>query len=154
MNTVPGQRKTYPKKEFAILLVYTAAALIFMGTYIVRSTFSTGFDSHCALVLLFPWVNVTYLYDFSSLFFFTLCLVLMLKQDWRFFMFVYLVACLNKEPILLISLQFILYEGFFKKMGKVLFWKLLAGQIIGFLLIRLALSVIFRDLPAVASGIS
>jgi hypothetical protein len=100
-----------------------------------------------ALVLLFPWVNVTYIYDFSSLFFFTLCLVLMLKQDWRSFMIVYLVACFNKETILLVSLQFILYEGFYKKMGKALFWKLLAGQLIGFLLIRLALSVIFRDLP-------
>lgn len=250
MNSVPGQQMNSTKKEIAIFLIYIIASLLFMTTYIVRSTFNGNIRSRyvdlvyqqahkpyvyrlivplmirgisglipdqvetrinklpvkypsiipslsvlswehealnlyligmaviyifllgfliafrrlmhylfitpptalalapvAALVLLFPWVNVTYIYDFSSLFFFTLCLVLLRKQDWRSFMIVYLVACLNKETILLISLQFILYEGFYKKMGKVLFWKLLAGQIIGFLLIRLALTVIFRDLP-------
>ncbi len=250
MNSLPGQQKISTKKEIAILLIYITASLIFMTTYIVRSTFNGNSRSRyvdlvyqqadkpyvyrliaplmirgiselipdqietrinrlpvkypsiipglsilswehealnlyligmvviylfllgflitfrwlmqylfitpplaltlapiAALVLLFPWVNVTYIYDFSSLFFFTLCLVLMLRRDWRSFMIIYLVACLNKETILLISLQFILYEGFYKKMDKALFWKLLAGQIIGFLLIRLALAVIFRDLP-------
>jgi hypothetical protein len=71
----------------------------------------------------------------------------MLRKNWLVYLLIYLLACFNKETILLVTLQFILFEGFHAKLEKHLFWKLLAAQIAGFIFIRLLLMAAFRHLP-------
>ncbi len=82
-----------------------------------------------ALAFLVPWVNVTYIYDFASLFFFTAGLVLCLRANWVGYLLVFAVACLNKETTILLTLQFMLYYGFQKRIKSSLFLKLLVAQL-------------------------
>jgi hypothetical protein len=100
-----------------------------------------------ALAFLFPWVNVTYIYDFSSLYFFILGLVLCLRANWMGYLLVFALASLNKETTILLTLQFVLYYGFQKKMKSSLFWKLLAAQLAIFALSRAGLVLYFGQQP-------
>jgi hypothetical protein len=122
--------------------------LLFSSLFTAPPLFTRGVPI-LALLGLFPWVNVTYLYDFSSLFFITLGMLFLVRKNWSAFLITYTIACFNKETTILLSLIFIIYYGLSLKMERRSFWKLLGWQIGIFAGVKILLAVLFRDLPGV-----
>ena len=94
------------------------------------------------------YLYVNYIYDFSTLFLFTLGLAYLARRNWTRYLGVFFLGCLNKETtILLISLYFIYeWENRHKAPGRK-FFSLLAAQVLIFMLIRGGLTWVFRDNP-------
>jgi hypothetical protein len=89
----------------------------------------------------------SYLYDLPNVFLFTLGLALMVRARWRPFLLVYLLACLNKETTILLTMVFVIH--FFRpaRLRRPLFGALLLGQLAMFAAVRVLLFAAFRDNP-------
>jgi len=97
------------------------------------------------LPLFFRYHN--YPYDFPTLFLFTLGLSLLLRQSWRWFFPVYVLACLNKETTILLTLVFALHFRREQRMSREQFSNLLTAQVVIFVVVKLGLAAVFRDNP-------
>jgi hypothetical protein len=101
-----------------------------------------------ALVLLPPMFRYTsFIYDFPSLFLFTLGLLLIVRQRWRAYLVVLIIATINKETAVLLPFVFGLYFLYRQDLLKVRFWPLLVAQIAMWLVIKLGINFVFRDNP-------
>lgn len=101
-----------------------------------------------ALVLLPPLFRYTsFLYDFPALFLFTLGLALMVRQRWRAYFVLLVVASLNKETTVLLPFVFGLYFLRRQALLNGRFWPLLGAQIGLWLVIKLAIDFVFRGNP-------
>jgi hypothetical protein len=98
-----------------------------------------------ALRYLIRYVN--YVYDLPTLFLFTLGLALMLRRQWRAFLLVYALACLNKETTILLTLVFVIHFSHDAWLGRSRFVRLVLLQLGLFVAIKLALSWVFRANP-------
>jgi hypothetical protein len=85
-----------------------------------------------------------YIYDFSTLFLFTLGLRLLAAARWTAFLIVYFVACLNKETTILLTLVFVLHYARSSALPRPRFWKLLSAQLLFFGAVQLGLVWAFR----------
>jgi len=88
-----------------------------------------------------------YVYDFCHLFLFTLCLYLLYKRNWAWYIIVFTLGVLNKETAIMLALVFFFY--YFSKLSKPLFYRLLAAQIIIFIAIKSILYLVFVNNPGV-----
>ncbi len=118
--------------------------------------FITAFRSPSVLTDSLTWLGLVGLcpfmvafssavYDFTTLFLFTLELALMARQKWRWYFCVFPFACANRETTILLCLTFCLY--FFKRMERRSFVRLLAAQGAIYLSIRGWLLLQFRNNP-------
>lgn len=101
-----------------------------------------------ALPLFFSYYS--YIYDLPLLFLFTLGLGLMLRRKWTAYLVLFLLATINKETSILLTLVFAIY--FFHKSELIepkKFWQILASQVVVFLLVRGGISLVFRNNPGV-----
>ncbi|MFQ5805956.1 MAG: hypothetical protein ACE5I3_05855 [Phycisphaerae bacterium] len=89
----------------------------------------------------------SYLYDLPNVFLFTLALALMVRSKWKSFLLVYLIACLNKETTILLTMIFAIHFLKQASMSRAVFGALLPIQLAIFGLVRLVLFVAFRDNP-------
>jgi len=89
----------------------------------------------------------SHLYDFSNLLLFTLGLALMVRRKWRWFLLVFVLACLNKETAILLTFIFVIHFQFGRRLESGLAGRLLVAQLAVFLLIKVAVTLIFRDNP-------
>jgi hypothetical protein len=85
------------------------------------------------------------IYDFTTLFLFTLCLALMVRERWAAFLAIYVLSCVNRETTVLLSAVFL--AGFYDRLPIRRLAALTATQGLIFLLIRGALAWQFRDNP-------
>ncbi|MDD5111363.1 MAG: hypothetical protein PHG85_02335 [Candidatus Altiarchaeota archaeon] len=134
----------------ACLLAYLSlVGFVLALRYLVRSVFElpaffvdgVTIFSICMLPIFFCYGS--YLYDFPALFFFTLLLALMVNGRWLWFIFVFVASCLNKETTILVTLLFFAHFFGGKRMGRALFNKLLAFQILAFSTVKAALFLVF-----------
>jgi hypothetical protein len=90
----------------------------------------------------------SYIYDFPTLFLFTLGLGLMIRKRWTPFLILFFFATVNKETSILLTLVFVLQ--FFRR-DKLLetkkFQQLLLAQLAIFFVVHLSLGWIFRNNP-------
>jgi len=101
-----------------------------------------------ALVLLPVMFRYTsFIYDFPQLFLFTLGLVLMVRQRWRAYFGLLVVAAINKETAVLLPFVFGLYFLRHQNLLNGRFWPLLGAQLGLWLVIKLAINFVFRDNP-------
>ena len=100
-----------------------------------------------AMLALPPFFNYTYLYDFSALFFFTLGLAYLAHRRWRAFLIVYLLGCLNKETIVLLTLIFVIHYSHPGRISRSRFWRLLLYQASIFLSVKAVLTLLFSSNP-------
>jgi hypothetical protein len=101
-----------------------------------------------ALLLLPPMFRYTsFIYDFPSLFLFTLGLVLMVRQRWRAYFGLLVIATINKETAVLLPFVFGLYFLRRPELLKGRFWPLLGAQIGLWLVIKLGINFVFRHNP-------
>jgi hypothetical protein len=89
----------------------------------------------------------SYLYDFPTLFLFTLGLGLMVRRKWRIYLCVFFLACLNKETMILLTLIFVVNFFYDREMSKSLFTRLIIIQLAIFASVKLGLFLIFRGNP-------
>jgi len=88
------------------------------------------------------------IYDFTTLWLFTLGLALIARARWRAFVVLFPLACLNKETAILLSLVFVIRRVRCPRAwpGSTFRW-LLAYQLVTFLIIRTGLQYVFRNNP-------
>jgi len=99
-----------------------------------------------ALLGLPPMFQYTsFIYDFPLLLLYTLGLIFLYKQEWKIFLIIFVIGCINKETTILLTLIFFLYyKG---KLGKNIFNKLLAAQLVIFVLTKILLFILFKNNP-------
>ncbi|MCP4580058.1 MAG: hypothetical protein GY839_00460 [candidate division Zixibacteria bacterium] len=86
-----------------------------------------------------------FVYDFSHLFLFTLGLLMMYRERWPAFIIIFVVALLNKETAVMLTVIFVFY--FHSKIPRQMFLKLLVMQISIFFIIKLSLYFLFQSNP-------
>ena len=89
----------------------------------------------------------SYLYDLSNVFLFTLGLALLVRRRWGAYLFVYILACLNKETTILLAVVFALNYWRDQALSRGGFWALLTGQLLLSGSIKAALLYAFRGNP-------
>ena len=87
----------------------------------------------------------SFLYDFPSLILYTLGLIFLYQQDWKKFLILYPVACLNKETTILLTFIYFIY--FRHKLRGDHFYKILFIQLTIFAVVKVFLFVIFKENP-------
>jgi hypothetical protein len=85
------------------------------------------------------------MYDFATLFFFTLELALLARRQWKWFLAVFPLACLNRETTFLLSLVFAVH--YYPLVERQFLVKMLAVQALIFVIIRAPLLWLFKDNP-------
>jgi len=107
--------------EYYVVLILMYASLwgfVFSFRYFFRAVFKTSerfIDAVSLLTILgLPCLYRynTYLYDFTTLFLFTLGLAMMIRRRWISYLFVFVFACLNKETTILLTCIYTIH--FFK----------------------------------------
>ena len=101
-----------------------------------------------ALPPLFKYTS--YIYDFPTLFFYTLCLYLIVRQAWGWYLFAFLLACINKETTVLLVIVFALQFRPRTTEQRRLYFGLIAAQIAVFAITRAAITWIFHSNPGTA----
>ena len=125
---------------FAIAVRYLFA--LFYDT----STLLANLVSILALLGLPTMFQYTsFLYDFPSLLLYTLGLIFLYRQDWKYFLILYPIACINKETTILLTLIFFIYYR--SKLRTDYFYKLLFIQLTIFAIIKVLLLIIFKSNP-------
>ncbi|MCD6360165.1 MAG: hypothetical protein J7M38_04810 [Armatimonadetes bacterium] len=89
----------------------------------------------------------TYIYDFTTVFLFTLGLLLLVHRRWGLFVAVFMVACLNKETAILLTAVFAIHFFRRRDIARRQFRGLLAVQAGVWLVSRSALAWIFHTNP-------
>ena len=101
------------------------------------------------LVLIIPifYEYSVFIYDFSHLLLFTLGLYYLYKQNWPVYLIVLGLGILNKETMIMLAVIFFVY--YLTILPRRLFIKLLIGQLAIFIVIKLALYLVFVNNPGV-----
>jgi hypothetical protein len=84
-------------------------------------------------------------YDFPTLFLFTLELGFLAHRRWKWFLIVFPVACLNRETSILLCLAFAVH--YYPRMERRFFLKMLSGQGVSYILTRAYILLRFWDNP-------
>jgi hypothetical protein len=88
-----------------------------------------------------------YVYDFPALFLFTLGLLLLQQRKWSHFLVLFLIACFNKETIILLTMIFAIHFYNDKEITKKFYYQLIATQLLVFGFIKILLFILFFDNP-------
>jgi hypothetical protein len=101
------------------------------------------------LALIIPafYDDLVYFYDFSHLLLFTLGLYYLYKQNWLAYSIVFALGILNKETMALQMVIFFIY--YLDVMTRRLFIKLLVGQALIFIIIKVSLYLVFINNPGI-----
>jgi len=90
-----------------------------------------------------------YMYDFSHLLLFTAGLLTLYKKQWLAYFIIFTLALLNKETAIMLTLIFALV--YYSELPRKQFMRLLAMQIMIFLIIKISLYFIFIDNPGMVA---
>lgn len=86
-----------------------------------------------------------YIYDIATLALTTYALALLVRQRWTVYLFVFLLACINKETTILLAFIFALH--YFRRMERRRFAVLFGTQIVIFAAVKGALTLAFSSTP-------
>jgi hypothetical protein len=92
----------------------------------------------------------SYIYDFPSLFLYTLCLYLMAKRKWWVYFPVFVLACISKETAALLPFVFAFYYIAHHRDDRARYWSILTGQVLLAVFIRGVIAYVYRDNPGAA----
>jgi hypothetical protein len=139
---------------FALALMYLSLwgfvwslRYLFTGVYRAPPRVLDGFILVALVGLTQFFRSCNYLYDFSNIFLFTLGLALQVRRCWGPYLFVYALACLNKETTILLALVFALNYWNDATLTRTGFRALLLAQLAISGLVKAALLLVFRDNP-------
>ncbi len=86
-------------------------------------------------------------YDFPTILLYTLCLYFMRRQNWRLYFPAFILACFSKETAVLLPLVFALVFVSHHRDDRLIYWGVLASQLLLALLIRGWVSFLYRANP-------
>jgi hypothetical protein len=141
----------YPIEAFLVLLGLYLSLLGFILSlrYLMRALDYPekviDWVSAAALPLVIPMFLAGYIYDFPMLFLLTLGLAMLLRRLWLAYLVVFLLAGLNKETSILLTLVFAFH--YWRNLERGIFYRLLAAQLILFIAVKMGLAWIFRANP-------
>ena len=108
----------------------------------------TNLISLSALLALPPMFQYySYVYDFPTLFLFTLGLFFLIKQRWNTFLLLFFISCFNKETTILLTLIFSIHFYNGDKLSKKFYYQFITIQILIFLTIKTLLYFLFQNNP-------
>lgn len=138
-----------------ILMYLSLTGFFFAFRYLFKTVYEapdklldlTSLVTLLGLPIMFQYTS--FIYDFGTLFLFTLGLALMARKKWTSFLVVYTLACFNKETTILLTMLFIIYfyciPGM--RLEKPAFIKILSAQIAIYIVVRAILNFYFYDTP-------
>ena len=95
---------------FLSLWGFSIAVKVFFNLFFKVNEWFAGLVSILALAGLPPMFQYTsFVYDFPLLLLYTLGLIFLYKQDWKTFLIIFFIGCLNKETTILLTLIFYIY---------------------------------------------
>ena len=101
-----------------------------------------------SVLLLLPFFSrASYLYDFPALALFTLGAALMLRRRWKAYLVVFLLASINKETSILLTLIYAVHLYGVERHLRGFHLKMVSAQIALFFAVKAALYMAFRDNP-------
>lgn len=92
----------------------------------------------------------SYIYDFPSLFLYTLCLYLMAGRKWLVYFPVFALTCVSKETAILLPVVFACYYVAHHRADRYLYWLFLASQVVLAVLVRGCIGFSYRGNPGTA----
>ncbi len=138
--------------SFAMLIMFLslwgfsiAVRCLFILFYNTSSWFADSVSVLALLGLPTMFQYTSFIYDFPLLLLYTLGLIFLYKQDWKKFLIIFLVGCINKETTILLTLVFYIYYK--TSLKKELFNKLLIAQFAIFILVKSLLYLVFKNNP-------
>jgi hypothetical protein len=137
---------------FAMLIMFLslwgfslAVRYLFILFYNTSSWFADSVSVLALLGLPTMFQYTSFIYDFPLLLLYTLGLIFLYKQDWKKFLIIFLIGCINKETTILLTLLFYIYYK--RDLKKELFNKLLIAQFSIFIVVKSSLYFIFKNNP-------
>lgn len=100
-----------------------------------------------AIPAMFQPQYSNYIYDFSSLFLFTLGLLLLRQKKWRYFLILFFISCFNKETVILLTMIFAIHFYKDAEISRKLYYQLIAAQLMIFAAIKILLYILFMNNP-------
>ena len=100
-----------------------------------------------AIPAMFQPQYSNYIYDFSSLFLFTLGLLLLRQKKWRYFLILFFISCFNKETVILLTMIFAIHFYKDAEISRKLYYQLIAAQLTIFAAIKILLYILFMNNP-------
>jgi len=108
-------------------------------------TNSVSFAALLALPPMFQYYS--YIYDFPTLFLFTLGLFFLKKQKWNYFLLLFFISCFNKETTILLTLIFAIHFYKSDNVNRKFYYQLITAQLLIFISIKILLYILFLDNP-------
>jgi hypothetical protein len=105
------------------------------------------FLSSIAAIVLIIFCNYGYVYDYTTLFLFTLSFLFLIRSQWRQYLLCFAIACINKETTILLAFIFLMYYRRRQEIPKRTFLILFSIQVIIYAFIKFCLFVIFSNNP-------
>jgi hypothetical protein len=142
--------------EYSIAMILMWISLIgfvyaFRKLLVVIYNSPDWFTNSISLTALFALPTMfqyySYIYDFPTLFLFTLGLVFLVKQKWTYFLILFFISCFNKETTILLTLIFTIYFYRNEKINKRLYIQLIGMQLLIFTTVKILLYFIFLNNP-------
>jgi len=142
--------------EYYVVLILMYASLwgfVFSLKYFFRGLFKTSerfVDAVSVLaVLSLPCLYwpYTYIYDFTTLFLFTLGLATMVRRKWISYLFIFVLACINKETTILLTCIYAIHFFKHQKLKVSTYIMLLFVQIAMFVSIKIFIDALFIHNP-------
>jgi hypothetical protein len=100
-----------------------------------------------AIPAMFQPQYSNYIYDFSSLFLFTLGLLLLRQKKWRYVLILFFISCFNKETVILLTMIFAIHFYKDAEISRKLYYQLIAAQLMIFAAIKILLYILFMNNP-------
>jgi hypothetical protein len=136
---------------FALLLMYLSlVGFIYAFRYLLTGVFRAPAGladllPPLATLGLIPCFFYGYIYDFTTLFLSTLGLGLLVRAHWRAFLLIFLLACVNKETAILLTVIYAVQLWRSPRLSRALYWGLLAAQAAIYAILRAIVTWAFRD---------
>ncbi|MEZ7892304.1 MAG: hypothetical protein QMC67_11205 [Candidatus Wallbacteria bacterium] len=138
---------------YIFLLAFLAAFRKLLFSLFKINNYYADLLSFISLVMLPAFFcYYSYIYDFATLFLFTAAVFFMVSENWRYYLYAFIAACINKETsILLIAVFYFTFSRKKLVMADVKFRRLFLYQIIIYLTCRIVLFLMFinNDGPAI-----
>lgn len=158
MNSARWRWEKYFLTEYLIGCIVMYLLLIgffFAFRYLFKTVYEapdklldlTSLVALLGLPVMFKYTS--FIYDFGTLFLFTLGLALMARKKWIPFLVVYTLACFNKETTILLTMLFVIYFYVMPagRLDKPSVMKFLSAQIVIYSIVRAILNFFFYDNP-------
>ncbi|TLM98111.1 hypothetical protein FDZ73_23980 [bacterium] len=150
---VQGLEMIYPANPLVLTaaimflaLLGFALAMRSLATLFWKTRFVAESASILAILALFPFlIRDGKIYDFMALFLFTLGLLFMARQQWNWFLVIFILGCVNKETMVFLSVVFVVH--YFRKIPARKYWSLVFLQGFAFGFIKFAITWFFKDNP-------